>query len=313
MYQNGINMHLVYFCVVERFCEHIKKLLAQHEYAVVPGLGGFVVQHQSAIIFADKITAPADTVGFNPLMLHGDGLLALQIARESQISYRMALQYIDNEVNAIKSRLAAIGEVDLPGLGVLHRNSGGLFFVPVLFANFLPNNLGIDDIYISAKHTLETSQNKRTISVSFQPGNTFRYAASIFLVVGLFLFSSKLSDTKKSNQAGIASLSTIKTMVSATPELSSVSVDSIAINTPDSTENYHYHVIVASLPSLKTAESYCTTLKQEYHTDSAHVLPPVSNYRVAIRSFASKADAVEYMEHLRTSDPQFKNAWVLHK
>lgn len=61
--------------------QHIEKLLAYHDYVVVPGLGGFVVQHQSAKITAGHISAPTATVGFNSLMQHADGLLAIEVAR----------------------------------------------------------------------------------------------------------------------------------------------------------------------------------------------------------------------------------------
>jgi len=110
-----------YFCNVEKFCHHIEKLLAQHDYVVVPNLGGFVVQIQSAEILTDCITPPLSTIGFNPLMHHADGLLAIEIARSEQISYRKAMEYIVNEVENIKSNLNMVGNVSFGNLGTFYQ------------------------------------------------------------------------------------------------------------------------------------------------------------------------------------------------
>ena len=83
---------------MENLSQHIEKLLAQHDYVVVPELGGFVVQKQSAEILEDKILAPCATIGFNPLMLHGDGLLAIEISRSRKLSYRQAMEFVQKEV-----------------------------------------------------------------------------------------------------------------------------------------------------------------------------------------------------------------------
>jgi CCDC81-like prokaryotic HU domain 1 len=90
---------------VEKIYQHIEKLLAQHDYVVVPNLGGFVVQTQSAMFFSDHITPPQSSIGFNPLMHHSDGLLAIEIARTEGISYRAAIEAIDSEIDIIKKRL----------------------------------------------------------------------------------------------------------------------------------------------------------------------------------------------------------------
>ena len=55
-------LNLSYFCEVEKFFQHIEKLLAQHDYVVVPNLGGFVVQLQSAQLLSDQITPPVAIV-----------------------------------------------------------------------------------------------------------------------------------------------------------------------------------------------------------------------------------------------------------
>ena len=73
-----------------------------------------------------------------------------------------------------------------------------------------------------------------------------------------------------------------------------------------------YHVVVASLPSEQAATDYAFTLQKDSFPD-AHVIKPSSMYRVAIKSFESKDEAIAYMETLRLSDERFASAWVLCK
>jgi hypothetical protein len=97
--------------------QHIEKLLAYHDYVVVPGLGGFVVQHQSAKITAGHISAPTATVGFNSLMQHADGLLAIEVARAEGITYRKAVEIIESEVKEFKNQLLKSTPHQLGNLG----------------------------------------------------------------------------------------------------------------------------------------------------------------------------------------------------
>ena len=132
---------------MEKFCQHIEKLLAHHDFVVVPHLGGFVVQMQSAQLLPDRITPPLATIGFNPLMHHADGLLAIEISRSEHISYRMAVEYIEKEVEAINFRLKSTNQVRLGNLGFISKNeSGNLQFQPIEKADYLPGNYGLTDV-----------------------------------------------------------------------------------------------------------------------------------------------------------------------
>ncbi len=102
--------------------QHIEKLLAQHDYVVVPELGGFVLQNQSAVILPDRIVPPLATISFNPLMHHADGLLAIEIARTEGISYRAAMEYLEREVNEIRLKLNTQNFLEIGNLGTLQKN-----------------------------------------------------------------------------------------------------------------------------------------------------------------------------------------------
>ncbi len=288
--------------------------MAHHEYVVVPNLGGFVVQMKSAQILPDCITPPLATIGFNPLMLHADGLLAIEIARTEQISYRLAMEYIDKEVESIKFKLNSFGNAKMGNLGFIQKDLlGNYIFQPSGNSGFLPQNLGLTDLYIS-----ERKENKleepRKISFTLPSNRTFKYAASVLLILGLFVVSTKVSDVKQANNASLASLHFANSPKTEVPPALITKTDSdstkIEANIAKPLEVERFHVVVASLPTQKSAELFCNSLIGEKFSN-AHILPPVKTYRVAIQSFSDKNEAIQYMENLRKTDSKFETAWVL--
>ncbi len=293
--------------------QHIEKLLAYHDYVVVPGLGGFVVQHQSASIHDDRVTAPFATVGFNPLMHHADGLLAIEVARANGITYRKAMEIIDFEVNEIKNQLRLSKNVALGNLGTLELNENGSYgFVPGLIPDFLPFNLGLTDIYVSR---LESEIEKsRKITFALPSVRTFKYAAAAALLFGMLMISPHVNDIRRVNTADFISFSMNKPLETATVNEATANTiidapENVTGNTQQNDSN-SFHVVVASLPTRITADKYCESLRAENFT-SAHVIHPAKLYRIVLKSFADKSEAVAFMENLRKTDDRFETAWVL--
>lgn len=297
--------------------QHIEKLLAYHDYVVVPGLGGFVVQHQSAKITAGHISAPTATVGFNSLMQHADGLLAIEVARAERITYRKAVEIIESEVKEFKNQLLKSTPHQLGNLGFFSLNeNGSLHFVPCTKVDFLPLNIGLNELFVSE---LERKAEKEAKKISFvlPTAKTFRYAAAAVLLTAMLMISPQMNDVRRAETADLLSLSvlkpTVKTVVNDTlvlcPERSETMLSDGSVQNNDSNL---FHVVVASLPTQLSAEKLCESLKKEKF-ECAHVLKPVKSYRVSIRSFAEKAEAITFMENLRASDERFKTAWVLCK
>jgi nucleoid DNA-binding protein len=302
---------------VENFYQHIEKLLAQHDYVVVPNLGGFIVQMQSAQILSNYITPPLATIAFNPLMHHADGLMAIEIARSEQISYRVAMDYINKEVQEFKQNLKLNGSCQFGNLGVFHQNeTGTLTFTPLAKADFLPMNFQLSDIHISSKEA------QKKISITLHSTRLFKYAAIAMIAVGLFAISPKVTDTRQSNNAGLIPTSFPVNQTSIQQEKSfsqKQEIDSTkaitknSVTTPNKsiakTVNIFY-VIVASSSTKESAERYCNKLAANGFPDS-QVLPPAKTFRVAVQSYSNREEAVEYMEKLRETDSQFESAWVL--
>ena len=298
---------------MEKIYQHIEKLLAQHDYVVVPNLGGFVVQTQSAILFSDRITPPQSTIGFNALMHHSDGLLAIEIARTEGISYRAAIEIINSEIETIKKKLSDSKIVEFGNLGFFNTNESGIItFLPKNNADYLPLNFGISDIYRSE---IISQKNKEVRKITFTLPSTqvFKYAAAGVLIFGLLFVSPSVNDMRRTNQADFSSLIPLQIPQTSLIQDSVLSViDSSTVSSSEEIiigDTCKFHVIVASLLTQNAAEKYCKLL-EENHFVQAHVLPPSKTYRVAIQSFSNREKAIKYMEELRLSDNQFETAWV---
>ncbi|MFT3751986.1 MAG: SPOR domain-containing protein [Paludibacter sp.] len=308
---------------MEKICQHIEKLLAQHDYVVVPGLGGFVVQMQSAQLLSGRITPPTATIAFNPLMQHSDGLLAIEMARTEQISYRKATECIEIEVESIKQKLQSNQIIILENLGSFSQDeTGNLIFSPLPKADFLPHNFLLSDLMISTKE-LRDAGNKKKITITMPSANMFKYAAAAMILFGLFAITPKLSDSRQANNASIinipvavkpkiekpATIDTVKVIKDTIKVTESKSIPTNIVNEIPA-ETPVFHVIVASSSTKEAAERYCKELAAD-NFKGAQVLPPIKTYRVAIKSFSDKEEAIKYMENLRQTDSRFETSWVL--
>lgn len=297
---------------MEKLCKHIEKLLAHHDYVVVPNLGGFVLQTQSAIVYSNRIVPPLSMLAFNPLMHHSDGLLAIEISRSELMSYRLAMEFIEKEISYLKNLLKNSGSVQFGNLGEFHQNeTGNLTFTPSDNADFLPQNFLLFDVNTQTKESRRIVD-KNKISIKLHLPNTYKYAAAM-LIAGLFLAAPKVNDTRKANANLVSfpakliqnnSQSVKKQTKETIIQPSTETITQIETDTESK-----FHVVIASLATKESAELVCKSLSEDFK--SVHVLSPSKTYRVAIQSFNDKTEAIEYMENLRKNDKRFETAWVL--
>lgn len=298
---------------MEKFCKHIEKLLAQYDYVVVPNLGGFIVQVQSAQILPNRIIPPLATIAFNPLLHHADGLLAIEISRTEQISYRQAMEYIDNHIDGIKSKLDSGTQVEFGNLGIFYQNEGGsLTFSPLDKADFLPGNFQLADLHLSTKK-FRLPESKKTITFTLPSSSTYKYAAAAMLIFGLFISTPKVNDAGRAS-ADLTSFSfknIKKNDIVSTPKIKKIEnivKDSIATKPTEIEPNFH--VIIASLPTEESAERFCKGLSTK-EFPNVHILSRAKTYRIAIQSFQDREEAIKFMEELRQTDSRFESSWVL--
>lgn len=301
------------FATMVRMLRHIETLLRRHDYVIVPGLGGFVYQYQSAVITKDSIVPPTVTVSFNPLMNISDGLLAIETSRMEGVSFREASSRITQEVEKVKAVLNEKKVVEIGLLGSLQiSDEGKLIFNPSLSGHAAPANFGLSTLHYSPA---QQEPERKVIAFSMPPARKIaQYAAIGILAVGLFFAAPQINDTAK-NLANLLptkkSIPVVENTVVNEPLKIVIPQSELQIKEQISlAEELKHHVIVSCMATQKDADELRERLHQMNY-NQAHVLPPIKTFRVAIQSFGTKDEAVQFMQNLRTSTPQFSDAWVL--
>ena len=307
---------------MEKIYQHIEKLLAHHDYVVVPGLGGFVVQRQSAQCLNDRVTPPSCTVAFNPLMQHTDGLLVIEIARNEGITYRQANELLDRSIAECKQSLSVQHTLQFGRLGKLHiNNDQTIIFTPATNADFLPQNFGLSPVFSMPKNRKILG---KEITIKTQSFQWHRIAAAAIIVFGLLVVTPSANDTRITNTASLTSFlqakRTIELVKDTVQLIDSVQTNEVNLNELDAPQttvqankkldHKSFHVIVGSWAGEKSATKHCELLKNENFKD-VHVVHPQKGYHIAIQSFDNKEAAVEYMKTIRKSEKKFSAAWVL--
>ncbi|MDE6271703.1 MAG: hypothetical protein K2M31_01690 [Muribaculaceae bacterium] len=112
---------------------HIEYLLHRHDCVILPGIGAFVAEHESASIdyVNGRIFPPSTTVSFNDAIIHDDGMIVNSIARAEQIKYEEAEIILNQYLSEISADLLRDNEAQLGKLGRLVKNENDtLQFIP---------------------------------------------------------------------------------------------------------------------------------------------------------------------------------------
>ncbi|MFI5204691.1 MAG: SPOR domain-containing protein, partial [Flavobacteriales bacterium] len=143
---------------------HINRLLFEVDCVIVPGLGGFVANYNSALLnrTAGLIEPPSKGLIFNKNLVVNDGLLASAIAQTEQISYAEANLLIEEFVYGARKLLLQGQRIEIPDVGFLYSdNEQNLRFQPVYSVNFLKDSFGLTPVMASAiRETIHTETKK---------------------------------------------------------------------------------------------------------------------------------------------------------
>ncbi len=125
---------------------HITALLKKHDCVIVPGLGGFLLQEQSAKMHptAFIFQPPTATLLFNERLQQTDGLLEQAVAIGEGLSRDKAKQLLEQFVYDFHYAVRKGEIVKLSGVGRLQQNAEGkLQFQPDLAVNYSRESFGL--------------------------------------------------------------------------------------------------------------------------------------------------------------------------
>lgn len=307
--------------MVSRLAKHIGLQLLRHRCAVLPSLGGFVLEHVPARFdIESKLAHPPTTqVYFNEALTHHDGLMTESYAHQYGISLRRARIMLEEDIRSLRQTLVAQRHQTLEGLGMLSLGSEG----QVIFtASAVPSaqldalSYGLSSVSVPTvlvgeePAEPETSHETRADDRQFVhlriPRRALHYAAVVVLaMVALLLPWGHSVDQVESFTAGFApSKQTVEVLTTTlTREEVPPTVQQEVAEPAASTGNRlapvvgrHYVIAATERTQERIEQHYNRALTHEY--PELGVLEGRRVYRLSVASFDTAAAAYRYSAQL---------------
>lgn len=314
-----------YIChTMTSMIQYISHLLHYHDCVIVPGLGGFVSNRQTAQINEKQhfFMPPSKEIGFNRSLLHNDGLLTNYVAQENGISYSKAMTLIDIFVAKVHSDIFAGLSVDMGSIGSLRGDAiGNLLFTPKEMNTFLPEAFGLTPFRfepVGYKHEVQMGYETQPISL-FHSKLPRYWVAVAALMTGFFFLTTNNLNTPTVSKANLADMLFVKKEIVETPKVIAVEVEAEenvnhVANTPhelpEKVEYARYHLIASSLQTPNQALAVKNKFIQQGFNSSRILDDGKGHYRVSIQSYNNFQEAVKEMKEYRTQS-EFAGVWVL--
>ena len=334
---------------MKELISHIEFLIQQHEYVIIPNMGGFVLNKVHAhVCESGCVTPPALSVGFNAELKFNDGLLAESYMQKSSISYDVALKKIDEDIKQLRLELVAGKEVPFGNLGMLNLVDGHIvytsspqhFIHPSVwgYSNVELKRLGDIDLLVGKSHE------KRLVM-----RRVFAGVASTVAALVLWGMSASVNDNlfRTMQHSGffvnkadhVANKIISKPLVSVERELildayvSSIKIsDSIAASIVSEpvvaitdgknaapkppkvtwTKEKRYFIVVGGDVNKNIANRMLKKIKAQGFENAALVESP-DRYRIYVEVFKDKATANAFLNRFRGKNLTYKDAWLFTK
>lgn len=314
---------------------YISDLLFLHNCVVIPELGGFISNIQSAEIDLSRevIYPPSKTIAFNTALTADDGLLINYISHKQQISYNAAKAWLNEQAKDIKHTLLTDGLFILDGLGAFYLDQNRKFrFKTDLEKNILGDSYGLSTLKMPIQFRINSLQRLKTVPINKKEGimiskkSLMRVAAvlgPILVIAAILPFANKIfSDKQPAQSASIVTVESSKIIIPRDSgqmhqEVAKTFKNDIkevatqnhqALYYGESDNLYEYHIIAGSYNDRKNAQLLADKLNKE--VESAIVLQEGSKYRVSYKQFNDRYEAIKQLDFLRLTTE--KEYWV-HK
>ncbi len=330
---------------MNRIAEHIGYLLTVHDCVTVPGLGGFVVQYESAFFSEDmrRCMSPVKTICFNTALSHNDGLLPQSYMKACAVSYEQACAMVEEDVSLLKTELEKKGNCCLQGVGVFSRNEeGAVLFVPEEQSAVLGDMFGLQPLTLKKLSDIPVLQSPekqeniatgegRQADVVYIPVNRrfVRYATAIAAMFILLLMISTPVDTfdTKADYASLLAAelsgdredvnSAIAELPDTDAELPAVfsgdkheAEENISVTAVSEKNKSSYYIVIASLVNRQAAELQLENFRRMGVTDDIHIYEGKGKVRLYLADFSNFDEASRYLSRLLKSGSRFSDAWI---
>ncbi len=298
----------LYFCNINRLAQHIEVLLTEHTCVVVPGFGGFVLQHFSAKWEGDTLLAPYMLIVFNAQLTHDDATLVQAYMRTLRVKYVEAKQQVYKDVALLKSTLAQTSAVQFGRIGTLRLREQTILFTPSTGA-FLPDNFGMQPIQATLrKPFVQSTITSTNSSITFTlQRTTLRRVAACLVGIALLALVPTSQENSYTQYASLAPVNFAQIIEERNAAIEASRLAELAAE-EKAVERGHFHVIVSTLEK-NSAENLCQRLQVKGYSDAILLEFKRNQYRVAIASYQTKKEALREMRKVRNAT-SYKRAWV---
>ena len=139
----------------------IESVLLKESFVCIPGLGSFLLKDAEASInpYSGEIKPSHSVIAFNAQIADNDGQLVHSISKELSLSYKEALDFLENEVQVLRNQIESKKYASFFPFGNFFLNkSGKIFFVPRQQYNLHLPNYGLKNLKWESNQT--KSQNE---------------------------------------------------------------------------------------------------------------------------------------------------------
>ena len=303
--------------------QYINELLIDNDCVIVPGLGGFVANIQSAMVSGNahvSFMPPSKQLLFNVKLNHNDGLLVSHVSSKNQISFKKAEDLIMEFSHGVKKQLHSMGTFTFEGIGVLLLNSHNAIEFESTDASILADSFGLSSFMfpqlnygIRAKQhvSFKTSSPKRKVVVKKIVQRTAVIVPMLLLLAILpTVYLRNIQESSmtffkatKSEKVVIAKpIVKEKTVAVAKPSVVE-KVELEAVQSPS------YHIIIGCFKNIQTAQNLCDTYKAKGFKST--ILTINGFYKVSLQSFNDMSDANNLLVSFQDANPQFADSWIM--
>lgn len=279
--------------------KHITNLLLRHDCVMVPGFGGFVAHHVSAV-YDDRSSLfypPSRTLGFNPALKMNDSMLVQSYVDVFDVSYPEAQRMIDDDVELLRSAIQEHGFYEMYGLGTLRLNDieGHYDFEPCEAGILTPAFYGLSSVAIARQNAQEEEAKEPSTAVVSIPfaaehsGNkreneeeterqqpvkirsmsaVYSYAVACVVAILLVFFPSTVNNGGDGTTETLADANLLQRVMpkGATTELPSITFDKHLTEAADSAVAQDFSANTQRLGNDRSAEDGVSVVAPPYYT-----------------------------------------------
>ena len=298
---------------------YITDLLYRYECVIIPGLGAFLTQNQSASINVTSynFNPPSKRLSFNQQLQTNDGLLANYISVVENCSYELGLEKIRAYTKHAKQELHLGNTFTIENIGSLSLNmQDAIVFEPKNALNFLTDSFGLSSFISAELSRMQPISSTEKPVILFTPEKRValpftKYAAIGLLALGLsgfggmYYFSSQvhthnLAEKQKAN-------SILENQMQQATFVLDNALPSLVVSVKKPVGNFH--VIAGAFREENNALSRMEELKEKGFPAKTLGVNKFGLHQVVYSSHQDKNEALTVLREVKRTENA--DAWLL--